>query len=146
MAITIVRRLYFYAAAFIGLQMLAAGARDLLSALLERLLAPPAFGSPGPAVIRLTGSPAQLLNRLPLWGVHWWVVQRGGTRTEEQRSPLRRLYVYLVLLVAVLFVLFGIRDLLDALLSDEGLDLMGAQLSMAIAALVVYAPIWVYHW
>jgi Domain of unknown function (DUF5671) len=146
MAITLVRRLYFYAAAFIGLQMLAAGARDLLSALLERLLVPPAFGPPEQSIIRLSGSAALLLIGLPLWGVHWWVVQRGAASTEEQRSPLRRLYAYLALLVAALFVLFGIRDLLDALLSGEGLGLMGAQLSMAVATLVVYAPIWVYHW
>src|SRR5262250_2256943 len=119
MAITIVRRLYFYAAAFIGLQMLAAGARDLLSALLERLFVSSALGPPGQSVIRLSGSAALLVIGLPLWGVHWWVVQRGAARAEEQRSPLRRLYAYLVLLVAVLFVLFSLRDLLDALLSGE---------------------------
>jgi hypothetical protein len=146
MAITIVRRLYFYAAAFIGLQMLAAGARDLLSTLLERLLAPPALGPAEQTVLRLSASAALLLIGLPLWTVHWWVVQRGASRTEEQRSSLRRLYAYLVLLVAVLFVLFGLRDLLDALLSREGPSLVGGQLSLAIATLVVHGPIWVYHW
>ncbi|MFL5801323.1 MAG: DUF5671 domain-containing protein [Roseiflexaceae bacterium] len=146
MAITIVRRLYLYAAAFIGLQMLAAGARDLLSALLERLLVPPALGPPEQSVIRLSGSAALLLIGLPLWAIHWWVVQRGAARSEEQRAALRRLYIYLVLLVAMLFVLFGLRDLLDALLSEERLSLVGGQLSMAIATLVVYGPIWVYHW
>jgi hypothetical protein len=146
MAITIVRRLYFYAAAFIGLQMLAAGARDLLGTLLERLLAPPALGPAEQTTVRLSASAALLLIGLPLWAIHWWVVQRGAARAEEQRSSLRRLYAYLVLLVAALFVLFGLRDLLDALLSQDEPGLVGDQLSAAIAALVVYTPIWVYHW
>src|SRR5262245_9416643 len=146
MALTIVRRLYLYAAAFIGLQMLAVGARDLLGTLLERLLAPPALGSAGQATIRLSASAALLLIGLPLWAIHWWFVQRSAARAEEQRSSLRRLYAYLVLLVAVLFVLFGLRDLLAALLSSNELGLVGDQLSEAIATLVVYVPIWIYHW
>jgi hypothetical protein len=146
MAVTIVRRLYFYAAAFIGLQMLAAGARELLGTLLERLLAPPALGPAEQAAVQLSASAALLLIGLPLWAIHWRVVQRGAARAEEQRSSLRRLYLYLVLLVAVLFVLFGLRALLDALVSGEGLSLVGDQLSTAIATLVVHGPIWLYHW
>ncbi|HEU5102904.1 MAG TPA: DUF5671 domain-containing protein [Roseiflexaceae bacterium] len=146
MAIIIVRRLYFYAAAFIGLQMLATGARDLLDTLLERAIAPPALGPADQAVLRLSASAALLLIGLPLWGIHWWVVQRGAARVEEQRSALRRLYVYLVLLVAVLFALFGLRDLLAALLSGEGLSLTRSRLSTPIATLVVEGLIWLYHW
>jgi len=146
MAITIVRRLYFYAAAFIGLQMLAAGARDLLGTLLERLIAPPALGSADQDVFRLSASAALLLIGLPLWAIHWWVVQRGAARAEEQRSSLRRLYVYLVLLVAVLSALFSLRDLLEGLLSGDSLSLDARRLSTAIATLVVDIPIWYYHW
>ena len=146
MTITIVRRLYFYAAAFIGLQMLAAGARDLLGALLDRLLAPQALGPADQMVLRLSAGAALLLIGLPLWAFHWWVVQRGAARTEERRSSLRRLYAYLVLVVAVFVVLFGVRDLLDALLSGEQLSLVGSRLAAAIATLVVYVPIGVYHW
>jgi hypothetical protein len=146
MAMSVVRRLYFYVAAFIGLQMLAAGARDLLSALFERLLAPPALGPAEQDALRLSASAALLLIGLPLWAIHWWAVQRGTARAEERRSSLRRLYIYLVVLVAVLFGLFALRDLLAALLSGEGLSLVGGQLSMAIAMLVIYGSIWVYHW
>jgi hypothetical protein len=142
----IVRRLYLYAAAFIGLQMLGAGARDLLGTLIERLLAPPAIGPADQAVLRLSASAALLLIGLPLWAAHWWITQRGASRLEEQRSALRRLYAYLVLLVAVLFVLFGLRDVLDALLSGKEPGLAAGQLALAIATLVVYTPIWLYHW
>jgi hypothetical protein len=146
MAITIVRRLYFYAAAFIGLQMLAAGARDLLGALLDRALAPPALGDPNQVISQLSASAALLLIGLPLWAIHWWVVQRGAARAEEQGSSLRRLYIYLVLLVVALPALFALRDLLAALLSGEGLSLESRRVSNAIARLVVDTPIWLYHW
>ena len=98
MSLTVVRRLYFYAAAFIGLQMLAAGARDLLAALLERLVAAPALGSPGESALRLSADIALLLIGLPLWYFHWRVAQRGIARPEEQQAAIRRLYLYLVLL------------------------------------------------
>jgi len=146
MAMTIVRRLYFYAAAFIGLQMLAAGARDLLGTLLEQLLAPPALGPAGQSALRLSASAALLLIGLPLWAIHWWVVQRSASRAEEQRASLRRLYIYLVLLVAVLFVLFSLRDLLKALVGSEVASQAADQLAAAIATLAVYGLIWVYHW
>jgi hypothetical protein len=144
MAITIVRRLYFYAAAFIGLQMLVAGARGLLGTLIERSIAPPALGAADQAVLQLSANAALLLIGLPLWGIHWWVVQRGAARAEEQRSSLRRLYAYLVLLVAVLSVLFGLRDLLAALLT--GVSLEARRAYTVIATLVVNIPIWLYHW
>jgi hypothetical protein len=146
MTITIVRRLYLYAAAFIGLQMLAAGARDLLRTLIGQLLAPNSLGSADQTVLQLSGSAALLLIGLPLWGIHWWFVQRSVARPEEQRSSLRRLYLYLVLLVGVLFVLFGLRDLLDALLGGEALSLVEGQVSGALASLVVHGPLWFYHW
>ena len=146
MAITIVRRLYFYAAAFIGLQMLAAGARDLLGTLLDRLIAPPSLGGADQAVFRLSASAALLLIGLLLWAIHWWVVQRGAARAEEQRSSLRRLYAYLVLLLAALSALFGLRDLLAALLGGGDLSQDASRVSNAIATLAVAIPIWVYHW
>ncbi len=146
MAITIVRRLYFYAAAFIGLQMLAAGARDLLGTLLDRLIAPPVLGGADQAVFRLSASAALLLIGLLLWAIHWGVVQRGAARAEEQRSSLRRLYVYLVLLLVALSALFGLRDLLAALLSGGDLSQDARRVSNAIATLAVAIPIWYYHW
>ena len=43
MTTIVVRRIYIYAAAFIGLQLTASGASSLLSALLGRWLAPAAI-------------------------------------------------------------------------------------------------------
>ncbi len=74
------------------------------------------------------------------------VAQRAAAHPEEQHAALRRLYLYLALLAAALFLLFSLRDLLDALLSGEPLDLSVGQLSRAIASLVVHGPIWFYHW
>ena len=137
MAITIVRRLYFYAAAFIGLQMLAAGARDLLGTLLDRLIAPPSLGGADQAVFRLSASAALLLIGLLLWAIHWWVVQRGAARAEEQRSSLRRLYAYLVLLVVALSALFGLRDLLCPMRSRRSRSLSRSGSTTGASSVVI---------
>src|SRR5689334_12859486 len=106
MTTSVVRRLYFYAATFIGLQLLAVGARDILAVLLEQLLAPPVPGSSASSIVRLSASAALVLVGLPLWAIHWLVVQRNARRPEEQHARLRRLYGYAVLLIAVLSGLF----------------------------------------
>ena len=146
MALTIVRRLYFYAAAFIGLQMLAAGASDLLAALLERLIGPTTLGAPEQSALRLSSSAALLLIGLLLWGIHWWAVQRGAAQPDEQRSALRRLYLYLALGVAALSSLFALGNLVSAVVGYGELYAASEQLASAIATLVIYPPLWLYHW
>jgi hypothetical protein len=146
MAITIVRRLYFYVAAFIGLQMLAAGASDLLGALLEQAIAPQSLGPADQVALRLSTSAALVLIGLPLWAFHWWVVQRGSGRAEERGLALRRLYLYLVLAVAALVGLFNTRDLLAAVLGGQPLGAALSQLPAPLATLIAYAPVWLYHW
>lgn len=146
MALTIVRRLYFYAAAFIGLQMLAAGASDLLAALLERLIGPATLGAPEQPALRLSSSAALLLIGLLLWSIHWWAVQRGAAQPDEARSALRRLYLYLALGSAALTSLFALGNLVSALVGYNELYAASEQLASAIATLVVYPPLWLYHW
>src|SRR5918998_3416037 len=109
MATQVVRRLYLYAAAFIGLQLTVTGARQVIGALVERVFWPGAIGSTEFDVAWLSYSVALLVVGLPLWGVHWYLAQRGLVRPEEQRSTLRRLYAYAILLVAMLGLLFAAR-------------------------------------
>src|SRR4051812_17000233 len=103
----VVRRLYFYVAAFIGLQVLAAGLRMVIAVVLERAFWPGAVTGADFNVTRLSFSVALLVVGLPLWAIHWYLIQRGQTRAEEQQSVLRRLYGYAVLLVAMLSLLFA---------------------------------------
>jgi hypothetical protein len=146
MATTVVRRLYFYAAAFIGVQLLAGGARDLLGVLLEQLFEPAVPGAPAYEVVQLSASAALVLVGLPLWAFHWSVAQRNARRPDEQHARLRRLYCYAVLLVAALSALFALRTVLGLLLSGSTPDPIGGRIATAIATLVVYVPLWMYHW
>jgi len=146
MSAIVVRRSYFYAAALLGLQLFAVGLSDLFGALLERLLAPAVIGTPELAAMRLSLSVALLIVGLPLWAIHWSVVQRMACRPEEQHARLRRVYGYLVLLVAVLTVLFALRDLLAVVFGTVLSEAAGQQAATAIAGIVVQGSIWVYHW
>jgi len=144
MATNIVRRLYFYSAAFIGLQIFASGLRRILSLLLERTFWPGAINSGELSAERLSFSVALLAVGLPLWAFHWIIAQRGLERPEEQLSTLRRLYGYAVLLVAALGALFAAYTLAGVLLTAQTYS--PDQIAAAIAALVVDGAIWVYHW
>jgi len=146
MTSNVVRRLYFYAAAFIGLQLLAVGARDLLGVLLEQLFTPAAAGASTASIIRLSASTALVLVGLPLWAAHWAVAQRNAQRPDEQYARLRRLYLYAVLLVAALMTMVALHSIMGLLLSELPPDRIGGQLAAAVAALVVYVPVWIYHW
>ena len=75
MATHVVRRLYVYAAAFIGLQMLAAGACGLISIVLERLFVPATLAGPRLDMFGLTTSIPLLVVWLPMWAIHWYFSQ-----------------------------------------------------------------------
>jgi hypothetical protein len=145
MAALVVRRIYVYAAAFLGLQLLAAGAGGLIAQLLEQLLEP-ALGRPAEDVFRLSLNVALLVVGLALWAIHWFWAQREARRTEEQHSALRRLYGYLVLLIAMLSMLVAARELLDTLFSGAAADMQGSEVAAALGNLVVAALLWGYHW
>src|SRR5581483_2078754 len=146
MTTIVVRRIYFYAAAFIGLQLLVGGASDLLGALIERLVAPPALGPAEMMTERLSASLALLLVGLPLWAAHWFAIQRMARRPEEQHARLRRVYAYLVLVLAAIAGQFALYELLDVLFGGAAAETRGIQAASAIGSLVPQALIWWYHW
>jgi hypothetical protein len=100
------------------------------------------IGTPELAAMRLSLSVALVLVGLPLWALHWSVVQRTARRPEEQHARLRRVYGYLVLLVAVLTVLFALRDLFAVLFGAVVAKAAGQQAATAIAGIVVQGSIW----
>lgn len=145
MATSIVRRLYIYAAAFIGLQMLAAGLRQLLHALLETTLVPDAVSSPDFRTEQISISIALLVVGLVLWAVHWRWVQRSLVQPDERHSALRRLYGYLVLLVAIISLLFNCYDLVARLLQGAA-SIQRPEIGRASADIAVNGLIWLAHW
>lgn len=142
MQIVVVRRVYVYSAALIGLLMLAAGLRTLLRLLLETLFSPPALGLAGAATRVSLGSALVLVGGL-LWAGHWWWAQRSLTQPDERASALRRLYGYLVLGITMLRLLFAAAALLALALGAPADD---GRVPAQLATLLVDGVIWLYHW
>ncbi|MBA3943776.1 MAG: hypothetical protein H0X37_04355 [Herpetosiphonaceae bacterium] len=138
----IVRRLYIYAAAFLGLQLLLAGARGVLDVVIEQMSASSAVGQPGQFTASLTLSLALVICGLPLWAGHWWWAQRSIRVPQERASALRRLYGYLVMLIAMLGLLFELQALVGLLLVPQE----GALLQPLIGTLLLNGGVWGYHW
>jgi len=145
MAIQVARRLYLYVAAFIGLQMLAAGTAGLLALIVERWLGGPPVGAEG-AVLRLAGTVALVVVGAPLWVGHWLLVRRDAARPEGQASPLRRLYLYAVLLIAALSALTASRETLSLALTALRQDIAALGLVAPLATALVSGVVWVTHW
>lgn len=148
MAAQIVRRVYIYAAAFLGLQLAAMGALGMIGALLEQAFAPAALSGTQQAgmVYQLSLNLALLLVGVPLWLGHWTWAQRLQRHPDEQFSPIRRLYGYTVLLIAVLQLLFAIQQMLAALFGLQEPFSVTSQAAPALGALIVWAAVWRYHW
>lgn len=145
MAIQVARRLYLYVAAFIGLQMLGAGTSALLAFIVERWFGGPPIGAEG-AVLRLAGAVALVVVGTPLWAGHWLFIRRDADRPEGQASPLRRLYLYAVLLVAALGALTASREALAMALTAIWRDRTALALVAPLASALVCGVIWAAHW
>lgn len=146
MTTAVVRRLYLYAAALLGLQVLAAGARGLLTSALEPLVVAAPLGDAAATAFRLSLNIALIVVGLPLWALHWWLAQRAARDPDEQRARLRRLYAYLVLAIAMLGGLIALASLLGTLLAGVAAAGADAQVAAAIGALIVHGAVGAYHW
>ncbi|MDW7982463.1 MAG: DUF5671 domain-containing protein [Thermomicrobium sp.] len=100
---TVARRLYLYVVTGIALAVWAIGTVQLLRtlgvALWEVVAQPPAVGDPESLRRQLSLGIALLVVGLPIWAVHWWLVQGGAASDEhERKSAIRALFLTLVLL------------------------------------------------
>ncbi|MCX6038782.1 MAG: DUF5671 domain-containing protein, partial [Chloroflexi bacterium] len=87
-----IRRLYFYAVAFISLEVVLWG----LIGLLRSIFVPAVIGG---SATRLAEALALILVGMPVFGLHWWVAQRDARREmDEHASGLRAFFLYAVLL------------------------------------------------
>lgn len=151
----VARRIYLYVVAFISLQMLLAGARNLL-----RLLAEPALGLSQPLVDRERYSRDQfslwgavLLVGAAVWAAHWLLIRRAvaadGATGEERRTIWRKLFLYAALIVAAWQGFFALGSLVQGFLSNSD-ALGGTRLRQSLAdnlpTLLVYGIAWLYHW
>ncbi len=145
-------RIYLYATAAIGLALFAVGFAELLRALLHSLI-PPAGNTPLALDLHLARDAASLLVGGAGWVSHWvWAQRRFRSGLAEQRSVVRKVFLYLVVLAAAIAALTStallLRDFLRLLLGtpNPGNTLLLDRLTWPVTFIVEGTMFWVYHW
>jgi hypothetical protein len=141
------RRIYLLVFAETGLVMTTLGAITLLQTLMQTAATGINWRTP------VADSSAQLLVGCVVWVGHWVFLQKffhTGSPTEE-RSVLRKIYLYLNIFIFAVMTVFSASTLLKRLIelalgappADEPLL---SQLSMPIPLLIIGGVFWAYHW
>jgi hypothetical protein len=141
-----IRRFYLFAFALGGLVMVTWGAIGLLQTLMQ--LSGLVVGRTA-----MANFSAQLLVGTAIWAGHWTVLQHdfaGGDRAEE-RSVLRKVYLYLAVFVYSVMALVSGTLLLKRLIelalgAPPSPEPLLSQLSLPVPFLIVGVLLWVYHW
>ena len=133
-----VRRLYFYTVSFVALMMTANGVMLVGMDVLERLFVGSTLSD---STTRLAWGLALIIVGLPLWALHWRTMVRQVSRIPvEIQSELRKIYLYLVLGVALAFVMIGAMAVLGQIFSTDDFE------GFPWAAVVVWSVVWALHW
>ena len=147
------RRLYLYAMSGITLAVVGVGLATLLdvliagSGLLERTYVVTS------AREQLSLAVAMLGVGIPVWAVHWWLIQRGMApsrpdRDAERGSPIRALYLTLLLLITLVIWVNGAIGLIQGIVASQipsiqnyaFVDPVSSASSGAVGLLI-----WLYH-
>ena len=132
------RRFYFYSISFIALMLLVSGVTMVLMSLLDELFGEPVVRN---ATTRLATGLALTIVGVPLWAFHWRFAQRSTTtHPAERRSILRKLYLYVTAGVALAFLAYNVYEVIEWMLG------VGDFPTFSWAAVLVWAPVWAYHW
>jgi hypothetical protein len=142
----IVRRLYWLMLSLAGLIMVTWGAIGLLQSLLQ-LPTGVAWRTP------IADYSAQLLVGAIIWVSHWWLLQQAffSGQPAEERSVLRKVYLYLAVFVYSVMAVFSLSALLKRLIELALGDTLSSepllsQLSLQLPLMVIGAIFWAYHW
>ncbi len=101
-----VRRLYFYAVAFISLEVVLWGLINLLRSIVDQTV--------GGGAVPLAQALALILVGLPILLFHWLWAQRAAAREEEERtSSLRAMFFHAVLIGTLIPVVQNLLALID---------------------------------
>jgi hypothetical protein len=151
-----VRRLYLYLLSGITLAMLSVGLTLLLEVTLSALgfeRGALASGGSGDRE-RLSVAAALIGVGLPVWGIHWFLVERGLRPANPHAEADRTSIVRAAYFSAVLGVLLGfgaaaaialVTDLVSRLLGGATQAFFGADPANTLAVLVVTVSAWLYH-
>jgi len=104
-----IRRIYFYLVSFISILTLIWGITNLLRSITGQLIS-------GDQSSILSAGLAQILVSIPIFLLHWLIVQRDAHRSEEEKSTLiRAIFLYGVLLSSLIPVVQNVIALLNRL-------------------------------
>jgi hypothetical protein len=142
----IIRRIYLYLAAFIGLQMAAGGIGSLITFLAEYALEGAAISGGTTFALRLGSGVALTLVGLLFWFGHWTFAERDAQQPEGQHSALRRLYAYAVLFVAAMLFLTNLQSALSVLLTGLAENQALIRVIGPLTTAIISAVIWIAHW
>ena len=151
-----VRRLHFYLGAALGLCAFWLGATELVRLILLALARGSNASLPPltQAVARFSLGATLLLVGAPAWWGHWWPLQlrsrqRGPEGVAERTFPLRRLYLYGVVVAAAIVVLLSMAIALFRFAGWRMGNTPGGDptvtLAEPLAAAVVAACWWIMH-
>jgi hypothetical protein len=108
-----VRRLYFYAVAFISVEVVLWGLINLLRSIVDN-----AVGGQAQALARAL---ALILVGVPIFLFHWlWAQRNAGRDPEEQAAGLRALFLYAILISTLIPLVQNVLALIDRVFLDAG--------------------------
>lgn len=116
--LTVIRRLYFYVVAFISAVASLAALDQLVKALDQVWLGGQAlYDVGGGAFIRevLASSGGVLIVAVPIFLLHWRIIQKRQQDIDERHSSLRKLFLYLTSAVIIGFALFRAYSLINGI-------------------------------
>jgi len=147
----LVRRLYTYLMAGLGMSALLGGLTAALVLLIERVQMGD-FGSDGLEMLDL--AVATILAGLPVWLWHWRKAQLaagadGAGGAEERRSAIRRFYLYLYIFIATMALLgsavYILSQLLELLLGTRVAAGLLFDVAEATSFILMAVLVWLYH-
>ena len=142
----VIRRIYLYLVAAIGLAVMVGGivflGRTVLAGVVESGFADTALRRELIVAISLTAA------GLVFWGSHWWLISRlTAGSLSERGDALRRLYLYLVLTAMTLLTGLGAGGLIDGVIRRLGSGPHPAiEITDPLPMLLVGALGWLFHW
>ncbi|MDJ0752168.1 MAG: DUF5671 domain-containing protein [Ardenticatenaceae bacterium] len=144
----LIRHIYQYLTAAVGLIATLIGIAGLISILILTL------GGDPLDIEGVAGFLATLTAGLPVWLWPWWLIQKRVTGSEEEAqaesgSLVRRIYLYLFLLIATLTILgsgiYLVFRLFSLLFRLDTTGESNTDLALAAAYAIIALVVWLYH-
>ena len=133
-----IRRTYFYTISFVALLMAGNGIALIIQFVLEGLFSSDVVSDSN---VRLAIGGSLTIVGVPLWVLHWLVIQRHVRELPvEKRSLLRKFHIYLVMGIAVGISIAASANLLQWAFGSKSFS------GYPWAALIIWPAVWSFYW